>query len=146
MLRYIKLDESNINLVAKNYMDYYNKNEEGCWKLDKAYKRIHQMMTMENSLSYLQYDDDKFTGFLLGYYKEYDDLTSFYIEEIVIMKDFQDKEYGTSLIKKVIKEATENGAKHIELISVNDSHHLHFYEKQGFFKATNLILMGKNID
>ena len=34
-----------------------------------------------------------------------------------------------------------NGVEHIELISVNDEHHMHFYKKLGFYAASNLAMI-----
>lgn len=39
-----------------------------------------------------------------------------------------------------------NGVKHIELISVNDEHHMHFYKKMGFYAANTLAMMGKHFE
>jgi len=72
MINYVKLTEENINEVVEAYVDYYNNCEDGCWTLEKAYKRIHQVMTIEGSESFVQYVDGKMTGFIMGYYKEFE--------------------------------------------------------------------------
>ena len=41
-------------------------------------------------------------------------------------------------MENVIKS---NGVEHIELISVNDEHHMHFYKKLGFYAASNLAMI-----
>ena len=40
-MNYFIMNESDVKEIAKLYMDYYNKNEDGCWKYEKAFKRIH---------------------------------------------------------------------------------------------------------
>ena len=50
-MEYIKLTEENLDEVVRNYVDYYNNCEDGCWTYEKAYKRIHQVMTIEGSES-----------------------------------------------------------------------------------------------
>lgn len=144
MIEYIGMDNGNIDDVVRAYTEYYNGAEDGCWTYEKAYKRIHQVMTTEDSLCYLQFDNRKLTGFLMGYYKEYDDLRAYYIDEIVIFSGYHNKGYGTKLIEKVQNEVTANGVTHIELTSVNDEHHTHFYGKLGFHKAGNLVIMAKH--
>ena len=74
MIKYHRMNNTNIFDVVNEYVNYYNNYENGCWTKDKAYKRIHQIMNMDDSLCYLQYDDDKLVGFVMSYYKEFDDL------------------------------------------------------------------------
>lgn len=38
----------------------------------------------------------------------------------------------------------EHGGEHIDLISVNDEHHRHFYTSFGMYEADNLRIMGKH--
>ena len=70
-MNYKKLDEQNLELVVKNYIDYYNQHEE------------------------------------------------------------------------IINA---HGANHLELLSVNDEHHMHFYGKFGFYLGNNLTLMAKHYE
>ena len=86
------------------------------------------MVTIEDSLCLIQTDDAHHTtGFVIGYFKEYDDISIYYLEEIE-------------------KRVLEHGAKHIELTSVNDEHHLHFYTEFGMYAAANLKIMGKHYE
>lgn len=55
-MEYVKLTESNLNDVISSYIDYYNNCEDGCWTYEKAYKRIHQVMTMEGAECMVQCD------------------------------------------------------------------------------------------
>ena len=75
-MEYVKLTEENMEGVVLNYVNYYNTCEGGCWTYEKAYKRIHQVMTIEDSECFVQYDDGKMSGFVMGYYKEFDDLNA----------------------------------------------------------------------
>lgn len=146
MIQYVKMTEDNIGTVAQNYAAYYNGAEDGCWTYEKAYQRIHQVMTIEGSSCCLQYDGQTLVGFLMGFFKEYDDLTAYCIEEIVIFQGCQNKGYGTLLMEKVQSDALAAGASHLELTSINDAHHMHFYEKLDFYKAGNTVTMAKHFD
>ena len=142
-MEYKKLTEENIKEVVDAYVDYYNNHEDGCWTYEKAHKRIHQVMTIEGSESLVQYADGKMTGFVMGYYKEFDDLRAYYLAEIVIFKEYQNKGYGTAFLKHMENIVRKNDVKLFELDSVNDEHHKHFYKKFGFYQASNFISMGK---
>ena len=46
--------------------------------------------------------------------------------------------------QEVERRAREHGAEHLDLISVNDEHHIHFYTFFGMYQADNLKIMGKH--
>lgn len=77
----------------------------------------------------------------MGYIKEYDDLKSYFLEEIVIFKEYQNKGLGTLFINELQKHLLDKEVSMIELMSVNDSKHLNFYEKFSFEKSINLLVM-----
>ena len=145
-MEYVRLTEENIHEVVNNYIDYYNNYEDGCWTYEKAYKRIHQVMTIEDAECMVQYVDGKLTGFVMGYYKEFDDLKAYFLEEIVIFAEYQNKGYGAAFMMELESIVRANGVEHIELISVNDEHHAHFYKKMGFYAVNTLAMMGKHFE
>ena len=143
-MEYAVMTEQDVPAIARAYMEYYNLHENGCWQYEKAYKRIHQIVTIEDALCLIQTEHGQITGFEIGFFKEYDDLTAFYLEEIVIFAAYQNKGYGTALLQEIERCARERGAEHIELVSVNDAHHMQFYSSFGMYAASNLKVMGKH--
>ncbi len=144
-MHYSPMTEADTARIAALYMDYYNRHENGCWTYEKAYKRIHQMVTIEDSLCLIQQDEDQnVTGMAIGYFKEYDDLSAYYLEEIVIFAEYQNKGCGKAFLGEIEKRILERGAAHLELTSVNDEHHRHFYTQFGMYAAKNLTVMGKH--
>lgn len=103
-------------------------------------------MSIEDSECFVQYDNGEMTGFVMGYYKEYDDLKAYFLEEIVIFAEYQNKGYGAAFMAELERIVRNNGVEHIKLISVNDEHHMHFYKKMGFYAASNLAMMGKHFE
>lgn len=144
-MTYSVMTEAEIDQIVRQYVDYYNNHEDGCWTFEKSYRRIHQMLTIEDSLCLIQWDNaQRMTGFLIGYFKEFDDLRAYYLEEIVIFAQYQNKGYGTLFLRELETRILAHGATHLELTSVNDAKHHHFYTKFGMYAATNLNLMGKH--
>ncbi len=138
------LDISNINDAAKLYVEYYNNNEGSAWTFDKAYARIHKIVKVENSYSICIYKENCLIGFIMGFIRTYDDLLSYYLDEILVSKDEHNKNVGSMLIDKLEEELKKKNISMIELISVNDEMHKHFYEdKHGFYLATNHVCRGK---
>ena len=143
MTKYVVLDEKLVPEIARKYVRYYNDCEGGVWTTEKAERRIGQIVSMRDSLCYCQVDGGNVVGFCMGYFKQYDDLVSYYLEEVVVFKEFQNKGYGTRMLNKLQTEAIRHGAKIFELMSVNDDKHMHFYGKFGFKQTETLVPLGK---
>ena len=75
-MNYTPITEENIEKVVTLYMNHYNQHSGGCWTYEKAYKRIHQMVTMEDSLCMMQEDaNDNPTGLDIDNKENYDEFT-----------------------------------------------------------------------
>lgn len=145
-MNYTPITEENVEKVATLYMNHYNQHSGGCWTYEKAYKRIRQMVTMEDSLCLMQEDDNDIpTGLVIGFLESYDEFTFYYLDEILIFGEYQNKGYGRQLLQEVEQRVWERGAQMIELVCPDDAHHMHFYGGFGMAEATNLRLMKKRL-
>lgn len=140
-MNYSVMNEKDLDIITSLYVKYYNENEDGIRTFEKTYKRIRQVLLIPDSYCLIQEINGVYTGFLMGYIKEYDDLKSYFLEEIVIFKEYQNKGLGTLFINELQKHLLDKEVSMIELMSVNDSKHLNFYEKFSFEKSTNLLVM-----
>ena len=125
--------------VLALYMDYYNTCEEGQWTADTAGRRIRQVLGMDGGWGLLLEEDSAPAGFVMGYFKPYDDLTSFTLEEIVIARGRQGRGLGSLLLAEAERRVREQGAAGGELSSGNDELHQRFYEKAGYGDAKNFV-------
>ena len=144
-MNYFRMSEKDLDIITSPYVRYYNENEDGIWTFEKANKRIRQVLLTPDSYCLIQEVNGLYTGFLMGYIKEYDDLKSYFLEEIVVFKDYQNKGLGTLFISELQKQLLNRDVSMIELMSVNDAKHLNFYEKFSFEKTNNLLIMSKFI-
>lgn len=144
-MNYFRMSEKDLDIITSLYVRYYNENEDGIWTFEKANKRIRQVLLTPDSYCLIQEVNGLYTGFLMGYIKEYDDLKSYFLEEIVVFKDYQNKGLGTLFISELQKQLLNRDVSIIELMSVNDAKHLNFYEKFSFEKTNNLLVMSKFI-
>lgn len=139
----MNIREMNVDDIAKVinlYIKYYNEIENSCWTEKTAFKRIHQVLTMEGSYSLILEDNEnKAIGFAMGYFKQYDDIVGYTLEEIIIEYDEQNKGYGSKLLKAIEDLAVKEGAACIELQAVNDKMHSHFYDKAGYLDSESFV-------
>lgn len=140
----LEMNLNDVESVLPLYIDYYNNHEGGCWTEQKARKRIQQVLTIEDSFSLIMNDDqDSVIGFVMGYFKQYDDIVGYTLEEIVISAENQHKGFGTLLLKEIEKRVKEKGASCIELQAVYDDLHEQYYGKAGYKNAVNFVVKVK---
>lgn len=141
-MKFRLMNEEDINSVIPLYIEYYNK-EDGEWTEKTVYKRIHQVLTREDSLCLICEEENGIVGFAMGYFEQFDDGFIYVLVEIVIASEFQNKGIGTKLMKKLENTVKEKGALNIQLEAVNDEFHEHFYGKLGYNTVSNLVLKTK---
>ena len=129
--------------TAKLYVDYYNTYEDGEGTIETTTKRIHQVMTREDAFGLLLEDEGRMLGFAMGYFEQYDDCQAYDLIEIVVAGERQNQGLGTAFMRELERRVREKGAMLIQLQSVNDAKHEHFYDKLGFKDAKNLVLKTK---
>lgn len=138
-----KMRENDFSKIISLYMNYYNKREEGTWTEETTYKRIHQVWSREDSFCMVLEDGENILGFAIGNFEQYDDLKAYDLIEIVIADACQNQGLGAILMLELERHVKEMGAAMIQLQSVNDSLHNHFYEKLQYKNAGNLIIKSK---
>lgn len=138
-----ELETKDISSIVSVYISYYNKQEGGCWTETTAGKRICQVLSMEDSYGLIMKDRNVVIGFAMGYFKQYDDIKGYTLEEIVIVSEYQNKGYGSILLKELEMRVRKKGAACVELQAVADAHHEHYYGKAGYHNAKNFVMKVK---
>lgn len=142
-MQYTELTDKNMSEIISLYVGYYNEYEDSEWTSEVAYRRIHQVVTREDSYGLILYEDERPVGFAMGYLEQYEDGLVYDLIEIVITHEYQGKGAGTAFMAELEKRVQEKGAFLIQLQSVNDAMHEHFYGKLGYETCNNLVLKSK---
>jgi len=132
-----------IPLVVPMYLAYWNGVEDGVWTEETAGKYIRQVLTREASYCLLLEENGNPLAFSVGYFRQYDDCVGYTLEEILVATQAQNSGVGAAFMTELERRVKEQGAMLIELQSVNDEHHAHFYGKLGYKNASNLVVMSK---
>lgn len=135
---------SDIDLVIPLYLEYYNDREGCCWTEATAKRRIQQVLNTEDSYSLiLKSTDHKVLGFVMGYYKQYDDIIGYTLEEILISHKHQSKGLGRLLLAELETRVKEAGTSCVELQAVKDELHERYYGNAGYHDAQNFVMKVK---
>ena len=138
---------SDIEMVIPIYIDYYNNCEGGCWTETTAGRRIRQVLKIEDSYSLIMRDaEGEVCGFAMGYYKQYDDIVGYTLEEILISHKHQNKGLGSLLLAELESRVKAAGAACVELQAVKDEMHERYYGKSGYHDAGNFVMKVKWFD
>lgn len=143
MLEYKEFTLADIPRVVSLYVAYYNTYEEGEWTQETTTKRIRQVMTREDAFGLLLEEDGRLLGFAMGYFEEYADCAAYDLVEIVIAGEEQDRGLGTAFMEELERQVKARGGAMVQLQSVNDGKHAHFYGKLGYQDAESLVLKCK---
>lgn len=138
-----ELTAEDIPALLPLYLDWYNGHEGGCWSEETAEKRICQVLTIRDAYGLLLEEDGQPIGFAMGYFKPYDDLTGYTLEEIVIAGDRQGMGLGSRLLGELEARVKARGAACVELQAVADEMHEHYYGKAGYQNAKNFVMKVK---
>ena len=138
------MDINDIDSVIPLYIDYYNTCEDGCWMETTAKRRIQQVLRIDDSYSLIMKDTNgEVRGFVMGYFKQYDDIVGYTLEEILISRKFQNKGLGSTLLAELETKVKEAGVSCIELQAVKDEIHEKYYGKAGYGDAKNFVMKVK---
>ena len=130
--------------VLPLYLEQYNQYEGGCWTEETAGRRIRQVLNTDDAFALMMKGENgSLIGFVMGYFKQYDDLVAYTLDEIVISHGEQGKGYGTMLLRELENCVRERGAAGIELVAVKDELHERYYEKAGYRNTGNFVLKCK---
>ena len=115
------------------------------WKLEDA--EIHIKEIMESKQSYgLEYlVDGKVAGFILGSSMLFHWGRMFEINDLAVHPEYQGQGIAAKLLEACLEEMKKRGIKGVNLITQGDGFLPKFYEKHGFKKETEVILMGMEL-
>lgn len=143
-MTYRKMTEDDIEKVVPFYMAYYNARGDQ-WTDATTTRRIHQVLTREDSLCLVLESDEKIIAFAMGYFEQFDDGPVYDLVEIVVAEPWQGKGLGTALMRELEAQVKRAGAIVMILDAVNDAFHERFYGKLGFQTANNLVIKTKTL-
>lgn len=133
-----------LDKVISSYIDYYN-NDGGKWTYSSAKKRLEQIFLTPYFYGIGLWNDSELSGFAIGYFKQYDDILLYYLDEILIFKKHQNQGLGSKLLKELEILVKEQGAQKIDLSTTHEENHQKFYSRLGFKKSKFLVPMYKKI-
>lgn len=116
------MEEIRRYVYEKDYNEIMKLIVEENWQSYFEERKDEFKIALENSITYVIYEDNSFVGFVRGLT---DGCFTLFIAEIIVSKDFRRHGYGRKLIDSIHQEFPKT---RIDLLSDDDN----FYLSQGF--------------
>lgn len=142
MVTYRQMQKDDIQRVIPLFIKYWNSTGDD-WTTELVYSRVWQVLGAPDSYCMIAEDGEQVVGFAMGQMETFNDLTSYNLSEIIVAMEYQNKGFGTLMMAELEDRVKQLGASMIQLKSVNDDLHEHFYGKLGYNDASNLKLKSK---
>lgn len=141
---YRRMQKEDIVKVTPLFIEYWNGTGDK-WTPELVYSRVFEVLGSPDSYCMIAEDGEKAVGFAMGRFETFYELIAYNLVEIIVASEYQKKGVGTKMMQELEKRVKEAGAALIQLVSVNDEMHEHFYGKLGYKDATNLKLKSKSL-
>ncbi len=115
------------------------------WKPEDAVIHVKEILEMKQSYGLEYVEDNIVVGFLLGSSMLFHYGRTFEINDPAVDPAYQGKGIAKTLLDQCIDDMKERGIVGIHLITANEGFLPDFYERHGFGREKEVILMGMEL-
>ena len=115
------------------------------WKPEDAVIHVKEILEMKQSYGLEYVEDNKVVGFLLGSSMLFHYSRTFEINDLAVDPACQGKGIAKVLLEQCIADMKTQGIVGIHLITANEGFLPDFYERHGFGREKEVILMGMEL-
>ena len=135
---------------AERYGEIYAKAFSGepwndPWKTEDAVIHVKEILEMKQSYGIEYVEGDTVVGFLLGSSMLFHYGRTFEINDLAVDPAYQGKGIAKALLDRCIEDMKASGIVGIHLITANEGFLPEFYERHGFGREKEVILMGMEL-
>ena len=135
---------------AERYGEIYAKAFSGdpwndSWKPEDAVIHVKEILEMKQSYGLEYVENNSVVGFLLGSSMLFHYGRTFEINDLAVDPAYQGKGIAKTLLDRCIEDMKAQGIVGIHLITANEGFLPDFYERHGFGREKEVILMGKEL-
>lgn len=107
---------------------------------------MKELLESKTAVGFEYIKDDKVVGFILGASMLFHYGRIFEINDLAVAPAYQRQGIARELMEVILKEIKERGMVGVHLITAVEGILPKFYEKYGFEKENEVILMGREIE
>lgn len=114
------------------------------WSVENATVHVRELLENKQSYGLECVINGQVAGFVLGASMLFHYGRTFEINDLAVDPAYQGQGVGSALLERCLEDLKSMGIVGVHLITGNDSYLPDFYEKYGFKKETQVLLMGKD--
>jgi len=138
--------ESHLYEISNIYIQIFNNNPwNEKWTKDIAYKRLKMFYDSDQFIGTYIETNNQIIGFLFGHKEYYSDSQIFLIDEIGVIKEYNNQKIGTKLIDNLISNLKIINISQMYAITTRDNSTNLFYEKNNFQIDNDTVLVKRII-
>ncbi|MEK5101492.1 GNAT family N-acetyltransferase [Cytobacillus sp. FSL M8-0252] len=140
------LEMNDLTKCSETFIEVFNDepwNDE--WTFTKAKKYLLSFYQTPGFLGVLAVENDEIIGFILGIKRVWWSGDEFFINEMCVKTQSQNKGIGKALLNHLIKELHNSNISNITLLTDRGIPAEEFYKKNGFEEIERIIFLHKNI-
>ena len=115
------------------------------WKTEDAAIHVQELLEAKTSSGFEYVRDDKAVGFILGTSMLFHYGRTFEINDLAVDPEYQRQGIAGELMDVMLSEIKKRGMAVVHLITAGEGRLPGFYEKYGFKKENEVMLMGKEL-
>lgn len=115
------------------------------WKTEDAVIHVRELLESKQSYGLEYVLEGKVVGFILGTSMLFHYGRTFEINDLAVDPEYQRRGIAKELLEKCLADIKAQGMVGVHLITAGESVLPEFYEKYGFKKETEVILMGAGL-
>ena len=116
------------------------------WKPEDAEVHVREILEMEQAYGLEYVVEGEILGFILGSSMLFSYGRTFEINDLAVAPECQGKGIGTILLERMLDDLKKMDMAGIHMITATDGYLPKFYEKYGFRKVTQVMIMGLEED
>lgn len=140
------LEKHDLTKCTETFIEVFNDepwNDE--WTFTKAKKYLLSFYQTPGFLGILAVEKDEIIGFILGVKRVWWSGDEFFINEMCVKTQIQNKGIGKAMLNHLIKELHNSNISNITLLTDRGIPAEEFYKKNGFEEIERIIFLHKNI-
>ncbi|WP_026478498.1 GNAT family N-acetyltransferase [Alkaliphilus transvaalensis] len=145
-MNFIELKKEDIPELAELYVEAFNAEPwKDQWTVERASKRLLQMLNCEGFYGLVASEDDKLIGMILGNHEYFYDGMHFNIKEFCVDLKLRKSGVGSALLNEFLDRLKKKGINEVILFTSRTDGTEGFYHKRGFNSFNSMVMMGKEL-
>ena len=145
-LNYKEIELNDLSEMAALYVETFNAapwNDQ--WTMETARKRLHQMISTEDSYGLCAYADGLLCGAILGGMEQFYNGVMFDVKEFWVKNSMRGQGLGTEIFSELEHRLKQKGVNEIILFTSRGDATEHFYHKQNMKSNHDMVFMTKKL-